>query len=79
MTLHFPCSLLDWIKQLDVAVDAKEAQIERWAREDQAASRLMTIPGVGACTALTVQLILGPVETFSYRQASGQLCGAGLF
>lgn len=58
------CEMLEWIEQLDATVNAKEAQIERWAREDQAAARLLTIPGVGACTALTAVLILGPVERF---------------
>ncbi len=56
--------MLEWIEQLDVKVDAKEAQIKQWAREDEEAARLLTIPGVGACTAITATLILGPVGRF---------------
>ena len=56
--------MLGLIEQLDVSVKAKEAQIEQWARQDEAAARLLTIPGVGACTALTAVLILGPVGRF---------------
>src|SRR2546425_10700157 len=64
--------MLGLIEQLDVSVKAKEAQIEQWARQDQAAARLLTIPGVGACTALTAGVIFRAGGRFSPPQKGGR-------
>src|SRR3989442_6020221 len=71
--------MLGLIEQLDVSVNAKEAQIEQWARQDQAAARLLTIPGVGACTALTAGFFFGAGGRFSSPQKKGSCLGVGGF
>ena len=53
--------LLAWLKPRIAALDARIAEA---AEADPNARRLMTHPGVGALTALTTILVLGPIARF---------------
>lgn len=56
--------LLELIEGLETRIKAKEALIEQYVSDNEAACRLRTVPGIGACSALATVLILGPVERF---------------
>ncbi|MBY6016122.1 IS110 family transposase, partial [Qipengyuania gaetbuli] len=53
------------LARLDEEVALLDKEIARRAREDEDASRLMTIPGVGPITATALLALAPPIETFS--------------
>ena len=53
------------LEQLDEQVGLLDKEIARRAREDEAARRLMTIPGVGPITATALLALAPPIETFA--------------
>ena len=50
--------------RMDARLEALEARIERWARADEQAQRLLGIPGVGPITATALVAAVGDVKTF---------------
>lgn len=50
--------------RMDVRLDELAAKIERWARADEQAQRLMGIPGIGPITATALLAAVGDVKTF---------------
>lgn len=60
------CGLLfDLIAQLTDRIDALSLQLRRVARENDAARRLMTMPGIGPVTAVSLAVLAPPAESFS--------------
>lgn len=55
-------ALLDWLTSL---IDPLDARIAEAAQANPGATRLLTHPGVGALTALTTVVVLGPVTRFA--------------
>ena len=56
--------LLDQILGLDSKIERLETELRASAREDEAAARLMTIPGVGPITAMALQAFAPPMASF---------------
>jgi transposase len=63
-TAHRRDESLELLAWLTARIDALDAQIDQIATADPRASRLCTHPGVGALTALTTILVLGPPTRF---------------
>ena len=57
--------MTDLMAELDGQVAELDKEIARRAREDDAARRLMTIPGIGPITATAIIALAPSVETFS--------------
>lgn len=58
------CALSRQLTALDAEVDAYDERIQRLAREDEQATRLMQIPGVGPLTATALLAALGTAHHF---------------
>jgi len=56
--------LLDRVADLDEKIGGLEKEIRASARQDEAAARLMTIPGIGPIGAMAVQAFAPPMESF---------------
>ena len=56
--------LLDQILGLDSKIERLEVNLHSCARQDDEVARLMTIPGVGAVTAMALQAFAPPMESF---------------
>ena len=56
--------LLEQIAGLSEKIVGLEKELRASARQDEAASRLMTIPGVGPITAMALQAFAPPLESF---------------
>jgi transposase len=56
--------LIDQLNELNARVASLDREIERRAKGDQVARRLMTIPGIGAITATALAVLAPPIETF---------------
>ena len=56
--------LLERIADLHEKIEELERQLCACAREDEAAARLMSIPGVGPITAMALQAFAPPMESF---------------
>lgn len=56
--------MLDLLAELDDRVATLDREIARRAMEDEAARRLMTIPGIGPIAATAILALAPPVETF---------------
>ena len=56
--------LVDQIDELQLRIDTLDRDIRKRAREDDVASRLMTIPGVGPICASAVIALAPPAESF---------------
>lgn len=56
--------LLKRIADLDGDIAALESRIRQQAREDETARRLMTIPGIGPITAVSLAALAPPIEQF---------------
>lgn len=66
--------LLEHLRHLDAQVQALEAQIKAWHKEDAASQRLEQIPGIGPLTASALVASIGNARTFkSGRQLSAWL------
>lgn len=57
--------MTDQLEQLNAQVFLLDKEIARRAREDAAARRLMTIPGVGPITATAILALAPPIESFA--------------
>jgi transposase len=57
--------MTDQLEQLNAQVALLDKEIARRAREDDAARRLMTIPGVGPITATAILALAPPIESFA--------------
>lgn len=57
--------MTDQLEQLNAQVALLDKEIARRAREDAAARRLMTIPGVGPITATAILALAPPIESFA--------------
>lgn len=57
--------MTDQLEQLNAQVVLLDKEIARRAREDAAARRLMTIPGVGPITATAILALAPPIESFA--------------
>ncbi|MBB5713010.1 IS110 family transposase, partial [Sphingomonas xinjiangensis] len=57
--------MVDLLAELDKRVATLDREIARRAKEDEAARRLMTIPGIGPIAATTIVALAPPVETFA--------------
>jgi len=55
----------DHLDRIDEQIADLDREIARRAREDDAARRLMTIPGVGPVTATAILSLAPPIETFA--------------
>ena len=58
--------LYEALVRLDDRIAELEAQIARWARTDEQAQRLMSIPGIGPITATALLAAVGDVRTFRH-------------
>lgn len=56
--------MVDMLAELDKRIAQLDREIARRAREDEAARRLMTIPGIGPIAATAIIALTPPVETF---------------
>jgi transposase len=56
--------LVEQLSALDRRVAALDRDIARRAKEDTVARRLMTIPGIGAVTAVALVSLAPPAESF---------------
>jgi transposase len=66
--------LLEHLRHLDAQVQALEAQIKAWHREDAASRRLEQIPGIGPLTASALVASIGDARNFKNgRQLSAWL------
>jgi transposase len=54
--------LVKTLQALEAKLKLLDAEIARWARQDDLARRLMTIPGVGAAVATAVEALAPPME-----------------
>jgi transposase len=57
--------LLDRYEQLSRRIGQLDGKISCWAETNEKARRLMTVPGIGATTALCLVLTVGPIERFA--------------
>ena len=57
--------MLDLIAKLSERIDALTLQLRRTARENGVARRLMTMPGIGPVTAVSLAVLAPPPEIFS--------------
>ena len=58
--------LYEALVQLDARIEALEAQIAHWAKTDEQAQRLMSMPGIGPVTATALLAAVGDVRTFRH-------------
>ena len=56
--------LVGLLVELDEQIATLDREIARRAKEDEAARRLMTIPGIGPIAATTIIALAPPIETF---------------
>src|SRR5690606_32369944 len=56
--------MVDMLGELDRQVAMLDREIARRAKEDEAARRLMTIPGIGPIAATAIIALAPPIETF---------------
>ena len=56
--------MVDMLAELDERIATLDREIARRAKEDEAARRLMTIPGVGPIAATAIVALAPPLETF---------------
>ena len=64
LTREMGALLLERIAELDGKVRELDRTLRAAAREDEEAARAMTVPGVGPITALALQALAPPLETF---------------
>ena len=55
----------EW-RDLDRRIEAFDAEFVRWAKENEDARRLVTIPGVGVTIATALIAAIGKAETFEH-------------
>jgi transposase len=66
--------LLEHLRHLDAQVQALEAQIKAWHRQDAASRRLEAVPGIGPLTASALVASIGDARNFKNgRQLSAWL------
>lgn len=58
-------AMLEMLAELDRRIAALDREIAKRAREDEAARRLMTIPGIGPVTATALAALAPPPESFA--------------
>ena len=56
--------MVDMLAELDKQISVLDREIARRAKEDEAARRLMTIPGIGPVAATAIIALAPPIETF---------------
>lgn len=56
--------MVDMLAELDKRIATLDREIAKRARDDEAALRLMTIPGIGPITATAIIALAPPMETF---------------
>lgn len=56
--------MIDLLAELDEQIATLDREIARRAKEDEAARRLMTIPGIGPIAATAIIALAPPIETF---------------
>lgn len=59
------CDMRERWRALDERIDALDAEFAEYARADEKARRLMTIPGVGALNATAIVAAVGDARTFA--------------
>src|SRR5712672_194040 len=64
----------DW-RRLDQRIDGLTGEIEALARQDQACSRLMTVPGIGPITSSAMVAAIGTGDVFSKGRDFGAWLG----
>ena len=57
--------MVDHLYRLDAQIADLDSEIERRAKADEAARRLMTIPGIGPIAATAILALAPPIETFA--------------
>lgn len=57
--------MVDQLYRLDAQIADLDREIERRAKADEAARRLMTIPGIGPIAATAILALAPPIETFA--------------
>jgi transposase len=57
--------MVDMLAELDKRISMLDREVARRAKEDEAARRLMTIPGIGPIAAAAIIALAPPIETFS--------------
>ena len=57
--------LIDTLRALEDRIAFLDREIAQWAKEDETARRLMTIPGGGPVTAVALAALAPPAETFT--------------
>jgi len=56
--------MVDLLAELDKQITMLDHEIARRAKEDEAARRLMTVPGIGPIAATAIIALAPPIETF---------------
>jgi transposase len=64
----------DW-RRLDQRIDGLAGEIEALARQDQACSRLMTVPGIGPIISIAMVAAIGTGDVFSKGRDFGAWLG----
>ena len=64
----------DW-RRLDIQIDDLTEEIERLANEDACCQRLMTVPGIGFLTAVTLRAEIGRFDRFASGKQLSRFCG----
>jgi len=68
------CRRSDW-RRLDQRIDGLSGEIEALARQDQACSRLMTVPGIGPIISSAMVAAIGTGDVFSKGRDFGAWLG----
>lgn len=63
---------LDWLSE---KLRQAEAELERWAKDDAVIAKLMTLPGVGLVTAVTLRAEVGQFDRFQTGKQLARFCG----
>lgn len=67
----------EWRRELDVKIEALNGEFIKLARNDAAARRLISIPGIGVLNATALMAAVGDAGAFCQGSRSGRLAGPG--
>lgn len=66
---------LKWLNQLNQEILQSEAELQRWAEGDAVIQKLLTLPGVGLVTAVTLRAEVGRFDRFQNGKQLSRFCG----
>jgi transposase len=66
---------LDMLQQLSQKIREADAQLTKWAEDDLMIAQLLTMPGVGLITAVTLRAEVGRFDRFQTGKQLAKFCG----